>query len=71
MVNSAGLRSLDHRRIILHLEQLLNIIVPQSSGDCANKAVFFGADLISFFQVLQNNDRSIVPTKSPAHYARG
>lgn len=60
VVNSAGLRSLDHRRMVPHLEQLLNIIVPQKLRGLREQGRIFGADLISFFQVLQNNDRSIV-----------
>ncbi|MCW8107798.1 ATP-binding protein [Alteromonas ponticola] len=55
-----GHKSVDHRRLVSHLAQLLNVIVPQKLQGLREQGRIFGADLTSFYDVLKDIDTRIV-----------
>ncbi|GAB3388452.1 ATP-binding protein [Azotobacter armeniacus] len=59
LVNDRGIPGLDYRRLVPHLEQLLNVMVPQSITALREQGRIFGIDLNSYYDVLANVDRSI------------
>ena len=52
--------SVDHRRLVSHLAQLLNVIVPQKLNGLREQGRIFGADLTQYYNVLEDIDRRIV-----------
>ena len=60
VVNAQGIRSVDHRRLVSHLAQLLNVIVPQKLNGLREQGRIFGADLTQYYNVLEDIDRRIV-----------
>lgn len=60
MVSNQGIRSLDHRRMVGHLAQLLNVIVPQKLQGLREQGRIFGNDLSQYYKVLEDIDKRIV-----------
>ena len=59
VVNDKGMRSVDHRRLVVHLAQLLNVIVPQKLNGLREQGRIFGADLTQYYNVLEDIDKRI------------
>lgn len=59
LVNAQGIRSIDHRRMVTHLAQLLNVSVPQKLHGLREQGRIFGADLTQFYNVLEDIDKRI------------
>jgi hypothetical protein len=59
VVNDKGMRSVDHRRLVVHLARLLNVIVPQKLNGLREQGRIFGADLTQYYNVLEDIDRRI------------
>lgn len=59
-VNEQGVRIVDHRRLVGHLDQLLNVIVPQKLQGLREQGRIFGADLSQYYKVLEDIDKRIV-----------
>lgn len=59
LVNAQGIRSLDHRRMVTHLAQLLSVSVPQKLHGLREQGRIFGADLTQFYNVLEDIDKRI------------
>lgn len=60
VINTAGIKSVDHRRMVTHLAQLLNVIVPQKLQGLKEQGRIFGADLTQYYYVLADIDKRIV-----------
>ncbi len=60
LVNDQGIRSIDHRRMVTHLAQLLNEVVPQKLHGLREQGRIFGADLTQYYNVLEDIDKRIV-----------
>ncbi|QPG04803.1 ATP-binding protein [Salinimonas marina] len=58
--NAQGIKSIDHRRMVAHLAQLLNVIVPQKLQGLKEQGRIFGADLTQYYFVLADIDKRIV-----------
>ena len=58
-INEQGIKSIDHRRLVSHLAQLLNVIVPQKLQGLREQGRIFGADLTQFYNVLEDIDKRI------------
>lgn len=58
-VNDKGIRLLDYRKLVPHLAQLLNVMVPQSITALREQGRIFGVDLTAFYDVLADIDRRI------------
>jgi len=58
-VNDKGIRLLDYRKLVPQLEQLLNVMVPQSIMALREQGRIFGVDLTAFYDVLADIDRRI------------
>ncbi|MBT1444253.1 ATP-binding protein [Shewanella sp. JM162201] len=58
-VNDKGIRVLDYRKLVPSLEQLLNVMVPQSMMALREQGRIFGVDLTAFYDVLADIDRRI------------
>ena len=58
-LNQQGIRGIDHRRLVGHLAQLLNVIVPQKLQGLREQGRIFGADLTQYYKVLEDIDRRI------------
>ena len=58
-VNDKGIRLLDYRKLVPQLEQLLNVMVPQSLMAIREQGRIFGVDLSAFYDVLADIDRRI------------
>lgn len=58
-VNDKGIRLLDYRKLVPQLEQLLNVMVPQSMMALREQGRIFGVDLTAFYDVLADIDRRI------------
>ncbi|MBO6228604.1 MAG: ATP-binding protein, partial [Shewanella sp.] len=58
-INDKGIRLLDYRKLVPQLEQLLNVIVPQSITALREQGRIFGVDLTAFYDVLADIDRRI------------
>lgn len=58
-INDKGIRLLDYRKLVPQLEQLLNVIVPQSITALREQGRIFGVDLTAFYDVLVDIDRRI------------
>lgn len=58
-VTDKGIRLLDYRKLVPQLEQLLNIMVPQSLMAIREQGRIFGVDLTAFYDVLADIDRRI------------
>ncbi len=58
-VNDKGIRLLDYRKLVPQLEQLLNVLVPQSIMALREQGRIFGVDLTAFYDVLADIDRRI------------
>ena len=58
-VNDKGIRLLDYRKLVPQLEQLLNVMVPQSLMAIREQGRIFGIDLTAFYDVLTDIDRRI------------
>ena len=58
-VNDNGIKLLDYRKLVPALEQLLNVIVPQSMMALREQGRIFGVDLTAFYEVLADIDRRI------------
>ncbi|WP_026375824.1 ATP-binding protein [Aestuariibacter salexigens] len=58
-VNAQGVRTIDHRRLVSHLAQLLNVIVPQKLQGLREQGRIFGAYLTQYYKVLEDIDRRI------------
>lgn len=59
LVGDNGNRQLDYRKLVPHLEQLLNVMVPQSITALREQGKIFGVDLNSYYDVLADIDRRI------------
>lgn len=59
-LNAHGVKSFDHRRMVPHLAQLLNVIVPQKLQGLREQGRIFGADLSQYYFVLADIDKRIV-----------
>ncbi|MEC9334912.1 MAG: ATP-binding protein, partial [Pseudomonadota bacterium] len=59
-LNVHGVKSFDHRRMVSHLAQLLNVIVPQKLQGLREQGRIFGADLSQYYFVLADIDKRIV-----------
>lgn len=59
VINAQGIRSVDHRRMVSHLAQLLNVIVPQKLHGLREQGRIFGADLTQYYNVLEDIDKRI------------
>lgn len=59
VINAQGIRSVDHRRLVSHLAQLLNVIVPQKLNGLREQGRIFGADLTQYYNVLEDIDKRI------------
>jgi len=59
-INAHGVKSFDHRRMVTHLAQLLNVIVPQKLQGLREQGRIFGADLSQYYFVLADIDKRIV-----------
>lgn len=57
--NERGIPVLDHRRLVPHLEQLLNVLVPQSLTALREQGRIFGLELNAYYEVLADIDRKI------------
>ncbi|WP_394129525.1 ATP-binding protein [Shewanella maritima] len=57
--NDKGIRILDYRKLVPQLEQLLNVMVPQSLMAIKEQGRIFGVDLTAFYDVLADIDRRI------------
>ena len=60
LVGDQGIRRLDHRKLVPHLEQLLTVMVPQSLTALREQGRLFGLDLNNYYDVLADIDRRIV-----------
>ena len=60
VMNAQGVKSIDHRRMVTHLAQLLNVIVPQKLQGLKEQGRIFGADLSQYYFVLADIDKRIV-----------
>lgn len=58
-INDKGIRILDYRKLVPSLEQLLNVMVPQSIMALREQGRIFGVDLTAFYDVLADIDRRI------------
>lgn len=58
-VNERGIPSLDYRRLVPHLAQLLNVMVPQSLTALREQGKIFGLELHGYYEVLADIDRRI------------
>ncbi|WP_445945174.1 ATP-binding protein [Shewanella sp.] len=58
-VSDKGIRLLDYRKLVPQLEQLLNVMVPQSLMAIREQGRIFGVDLTAFYDVLADIDRRI------------
>ena len=58
-INDKGIRLLDYRKLVPQLEQLLNVMVPQSLTALREQGRIFGVDLTAFYDVLADIDRRI------------
>lgn len=58
-INDKGIRGVDHRRLVIHLAQLLNVIVPQKLNGLREQGRIFGADLTQYYNVLEDIDKRI------------
>ncbi|MBU2977374.1 ATP-binding protein [Alteromonas sp. C1M14] len=59
-MNAQGVKGVDHRRMVSHLSQLLNVIVPQKLQGLKEQGRIFGADLSQYYFVLADIDKRIV-----------
>lgn len=59
VINAQGIRNVDHRRLVSHLAQLLNVIVPQKLHGLREQGRIFGADLTQYYNVLEDIDKRI------------
>lgn len=59
LLNERGIATLDYRRLVPHLEQLLNVMVPQSLTALREQGKLFGIDLNAYYDVLADIDRRI------------
>lgn len=59
VINAQGIRTVDHRRMVSHLAQLLNVIVPQKLHGLREQGRIFGADLTQYYNVLEDIDKRI------------
>ncbi|MCU7555184.1 ATP-binding protein [Alteromonas sp. ASW11-19] len=60
VINAHGVKGIDHRRMVAHLAQLLNVIVPQKLQGLREQGRIFGADLSQYYYVLADIDKRIV-----------
>ena len=60
VINAHGVKGIDHRRMVSHLSQLLNVIVPQKLQGLREQGRIFGADLNQYYFVLADIDKRIV-----------
>ena len=58
-INQQGIKAIDHRRLVSHLDRLLNVIVPQMLQGLRDLGRTFGADLAQYYNVLQDIDKRI------------
>ncbi|MPY23655.1 ATP-binding protein [Shewanella sp. YLB-07] len=58
-VNDKGIKILDYRKLVPQLEQLLNVMVPQSMMALREQGRIFGVDLTAYYDVLADIDRRI------------
>jgi hypothetical protein len=59
LTSERGVPTLDHRRLVPHLAQLLNVLVPQSLTALREQGKIFGLDLHAYYEVLADIDRRI------------
>lgn len=59
LVSDRGIPGLDYRRLVPHLEQLLNVMVPQSLTALREQGRIFGIELNGYYDVLADIDRRI------------
>lgn len=60
VISAQGVKGIDHRRMVTHLAQLLNVIVPQKLQGLKEQGRIFGADLTQYYYVLADIDKRIV-----------
>ncbi len=59
LVNDKGIPLLNYRKLVPALEQLLNVMVPQSMMALREQGRIFGVDLSAYYDVLADIDRRI------------
>jgi hypothetical protein len=59
LAGERGVPTLDYRRLVPHLAQLLNVMVPQSLTALREQGKIFGVDLHGYYEVLADIDRRI------------
>ncbi len=59
LVGEREIPALDHRKLVPHLEQLLNVLLPQSLTALREQGRLFGIDLNGYYDVLADIDRRI------------
>ena len=59
VVNAQGIRGIDHIRLVKHLDQLLNIHVPQRVTALREQGRIFGKDLSEYYNILKNIESHI------------
>src|SRR5690606_13687357 len=59
LVNDRGIPSLDYRRLVPALDELLNKLVPQSLNGLREQGRIFGNELYTFFDILADIDKRI------------
>ncbi len=58
-INERGIPSLDYRRLVPALDELLNKLVPQSLNGLREQGRIFGNELFTFFDILTDIDKRI------------
>lgn len=59
LAGERGIPALDYRKLVPHLAQLLNVMVPQSLTALREQGKIFGLDLHGYYEVLADIDRRI------------
>ncbi len=59
-VNDQGVKQIEHRKMVRHLDRLLNDIVPQKLQGLREQGRIFGADLTAYYRVLADIDKRIL-----------
>ncbi|WP_267897722.1 ATP-binding protein [Dongshaea marina] len=58
-INEQGLRIVSHRDLVGHLDQIINVLMPQKIKGLQEQGRNFGIDLKSYYDVLADIDRRI------------
>lgn len=58
-VNDQGVRSLDHVRLVKHLDQLINVLIPQKVSAIREQGRIFGLALSQYYKILKDVEGQI------------